>query len=52
MAVFSSHIPRLQQIVDIAAKQGRKILFHGRSMVTNVGLARQLGISASRRNRR
>ena len=42
IAVFSSHIPRLQQIVDIAAKQGRKILFHGRSMVTNVGLARQL----------
>jgi ribonuclease J len=29
--------------VDIAAKQGRKILFHGRSMVTNAGLARQLG---------
>ena len=43
IAVFSSHIPRLQQFVDIAAKQGRKILFHGRSMVTNVGLARQLG---------
>ena len=43
VAVFSSHIPRLQQIVDIAAKQGRKILFHGRSMVTNAGLARQLG---------
>ncbi len=43
IAVFSSHIPRLQQIVDIAMKQGRKILFHGRSMVTNVHLARQLG---------
>jgi len=43
IAVFSSHIPRLQQIVDIAVKQGRKILFHGRSMVTNVQLARQLG---------
>jgi len=43
VAVFASHIPRLQQIVDIAVHQGRKILFHGRSMVTNVGLARQLG---------
>jgi ribonuclease J len=43
IAVFSSHIPRLQQFVDIAAKQGRKILFHGRSMVTNVGIARELG---------
>ncbi len=43
LAVFSSHIPRLQQIVDIAVKQGRRILFHGRSMVTNVGLARKLG---------
>lgn len=43
VAVFSSHIPRLQQIIAIAAKQGRKVLFHGRSMVTNVGLARQLG---------
>ncbi len=43
VAVFSSHIPRLQQIVNIAAKQGRKILFHGRSMVTNVNIARNLG---------
>ncbi len=43
IAVFSSHIPRLQQIVDIAVKHGRKILFHGRSMVTNVQIARQLG---------
>lgn len=43
IAVFSSHIPRLQQFVDIAAKQGRKILFHGRSMVTNVNIARNLG---------
>lgn len=44
IAVFSSHIPRLQQIVDIAARLGRRILFNGKSMVANVRIARQLGL--------
>ncbi len=43
IAVFASHIPRLQQIVNLGAKLGRRILFHGKSMVTNVQIARRLG---------
>lgn len=43
IAVFASHIQRLQQIVRLAAKYRRRVLFHGKSMVTNVRLARELG---------
>lgn len=43
VAVFASHIPRLQQIVELSAKFGRKILFNGKSMVVNVPIARELG---------
>ncbi len=42
IAVFASHIPRLQQIVRIAAKFGRKVLFNGKSMVANTRLAKDL----------
>ncbi|MFZ5453354.1 MAG: ribonuclease J [Thermodesulfobacteriota bacterium] len=43
VAVFASHIPRLHQIVTLAAKHGRKILFNGKSMLTNTRLAKELG---------
>ena len=43
IAVFASHIHRLQQIVNIAAKFGRRVLFNGKSMLINTRLARQLG---------
>jgi ribonuclease J len=43
IAVFASHIHRLQQIVRIAAKFGRKVLFNGKSMVLNTRLAKDLG---------
>ncbi|MBM4285776.1 MAG: ribonuclease J [Deltaproteobacteria bacterium] len=43
IAVFASHIHRLQQIVRIAAKFGRKALFNGKSMLLNTRLARELG---------
>jgi ribonuclease J len=43
IAVFASHIHRMQQIVQIAAKFGRKVLFNGKSMVTNSRLAKELG---------
>ncbi|MGP8051659.1 MAG: ribonuclease J [Desulfobaccales bacterium] len=46
VAVFASHIHRMQQIVDIAAKYGRKVLFNGKSMVTNSRLAKELDILA------
>ncbi|MFI5332011.1 MAG: ribonuclease J [Desulfobaccales bacterium] len=44
VAVFASHIHRMQQIVNSAAKFGRQVLFNGKSMVTNSRLAKELGI--------
>ena len=43
IAAFASNITRIQQIVNLAAKWNRKILFSGKSMVTNVQIARNLG---------
>ena len=43
VAVFASHISRLQQIVRLAAKYGRKVLFNGKSMVVNSRIAKELG---------
>jgi ribonuclease J len=43
VAVFASHIARIQQLVNIAAKFGRQVLFNGKSMVVNTGLAKGLG---------
>ncbi len=43
IAVFASHIHRLQQIIHTAAKFGRKVLFNGKSMVLNTRLAKELG---------
>jgi ribonuclease J len=43
IAVFASHIHRLQQIINIAAQNGRQVLFSGKSMVLNTRLAKELG---------
>ncbi len=43
VAVFASHIHRLQQIVRLAAKYERRVLFNGKSMVVNTRLAKDLG---------
>jgi ribonuclease J len=43
IAVFASHIHRLQQIVSAAQRCGRRVLFNGKSMVLNTRLARELG---------
>ncbi len=43
LATFSSNIHRLQQAMDAAHKAGRKVAVHGRSMETNVAIARRLG---------
>jgi ribonuclease J len=43
VAVFASHISRLQQIVRLAAKYSRRVLFNGKSMVVNSRLAKELG---------
>ena len=42
VATFASNISRLQQVMDIAARMGRRVAVVGRSMVTNVRLAREL----------
>ncbi|MEZ0072329.1 ribonuclease J [Planotetraspora sp. GP83] len=43
VASFASHIHRVQQIMDAADKHGRKVALIGRSMVRNMGVARDLG---------
>jgi ribonuclease J len=40
---FASHVHRIQQVLDAAADHGRKVAFVGRSMVRNMGIARDLG---------
>ena len=44
VACFASHVHRVQQVLDAAAKHGRKVTFVGRSMVRNMGVARDLGL--------
>jgi ribonuclease J len=43
VACFASHVHRMQQILDAAAGQGRKVALVGRSMVRNVKVASDLG---------
>ncbi|MDT7538661.1 MAG: ribonuclease [Actinomycetota bacterium] len=43
VACFASHVHRVQQVLDSAEKHGRKVAFIGRSMVRNMGIARDLG---------
>jgi ribonuclease J len=44
VACFSSHIHRVQQVIDAAMADGRVVTFLGRSMQNSVGAARRLGI--------
>ena len=43
VAGFASNISRIRQVVNLSAELGRKVLFNGRSMLTNVPIARDLG---------
>jgi ribonuclease J len=43
VACFASHVHRVQQVLDAAEQFGRKVGFVGRSMVRNMGAARDLG---------
>lgn len=43
VASFASHIHRVQQVIDAAAKHNRKVAYVGRSMVRNMQIARELG---------
>lgn len=44
VACFASHVHRVQQVLDAAARHGRKVCFTGRSMVRNMGIASDLGL--------
>ena len=44
VASFASHVHRIQQIIDMAALHGRRVALVGRSMVRNMGVARDLGL--------
>jgi ribonuclease J len=43
VACFASHVHRVQQVMDAAVSHGRKVAYVGRSMVRNMGVARDLG---------
>jgi len=43
VASFSSHVHRVQQVLDAAAKNGRQVALVGRSMVRNMTIAADLG---------
>jgi ribonuclease J len=43
VASFSSHVHRVQQVLDAAHANGRKVVLMGRSMVRNMGIAADLG---------
>jgi ribonuclease J len=43
VASFSSHVHRVQQVVDAAVANGRKVALVGRSMVRNMQIASELG---------
>ncbi len=43
VATFSSNIHRIQQVINAAALSDRKVMISGRSMLSNIAIARQLG---------
>ena len=40
---FASNISRIQQVINLAVQFDRKVVFNGKSMVTNVRIAREQG---------
>ena len=43
VASFASHVHRVQQVLDTAYMHGRRVALVGRSMVRNMGVAKDLG---------
>ena len=43
VASFASNITRIQEVISLAEEFGRKVVFNGKSMITNVGIARASG---------
>jgi len=44
VAVFASNIARIQQVINLSSKYGRKIVMSGKSMRTNVRIAKEGGL--------
>jgi ribonuclease J len=44
VTTFSSHIHRLQQVMDLATRFERRVAVVGRSLVSHLGVARDLGL--------
>ena len=44
VTTFSSHIHRMQQVMDLAVRFGRRVALVGRSLVSHVAVARDLGL--------
>lgn len=43
VATFASNVDRVQQIINVAYQYNRKVVVEGRSMVTIIGIAQELG---------
>ncbi|MBI3122575.1 MAG: ribonuclease J [candidate division NC10 bacterium] len=43
VACFASHIHRIQQVLDVAARLGKKVAVNGKSMTANTRIAAELG---------
>lgn len=43
IATFASNLYRVQHIIDLAVRKGRKVAISGRSMINNTKMARELG---------
>ena len=43
VASFASNITRIQEVISLAEEFGRKVVFNGKSMITNVGIAKNRG---------
>ncbi len=46
VTTFSSHIHRMQQVIDLSVRAGRKVALVGRSLTAHVAIARDLGTLA------
>jgi ribonuclease J len=43
VSTFASHLHRIQQVIDISARTGRRVAIAGRGMVSNVAIGQDLG---------
>jgi len=50
VSTFSSSIPRMQQVIDISERCGRRVVLSGRSMIRNGQVAAELGYLHLQRN--